>query len=774
MRSQLLTIITKCWLILGVVLLLPGCGGGGGSGDESVGTAASGSFTLSQTTLAISGYQHLLSTTRHDINMTITGEGVTYAGAAYANGQTPVNWLQFDMSGSGKNYTLSVIVNPGLMATGQSTAAFTVGTSDAKGNVLSSKVVTVSADLWRGMQATITEKNELKRYGAVEDTLTFPVAFTADNRTNWQVSSNQTWLTLSQVSGQGDASFSASVDTTKLVAGNHQAEITVQDSQVSNHKLTFVYRLTLDTPMFDFTGEDGVLGGENGMEHNTISISFSPGTEQYSHPYRLSFETDNGIAWLTADESEGRVSGTGKTLQIRSIAPANMEGTFTGRAVLRVQVGQLEFTRTINIKLHKEHNRISLGSGAVALSSAPDKSLLSRDIPVLHSLDRTDLTWQARSDANWLSVTPSGAMGQSVTLQANPAGLAPDQTYYATVTVSADNPLSTNSEHIKVGFTILSTVPEQKVLTLPRTDSSYEDKIFRAVSPVQPVIVIGYGSNLAAYNIYTAEMLLDMTNSVAGVGGITYSFDGSKVFVFDNVDNEFVTLDAANGSTMATYPLGNIFSETLSLLHVKQNGKQMLYGMPGTVFDTETGAKIAIAENSQVPASKSLNAGYAPQQIISAEGELFTAYYSALNGGQISSQYQYQLNPGQPGQACFDPYGRYIYMSFGAQYNFAGYNLQSANVDKILPGQAYPNAVVCSADGLIIGGTNALYDQNDIFVYAADGRDLGMLNSAITPNSQRRLVTRGLSVSNDGSQLIAVTERVGNTEIKFMRLPTAN
>lgn len=769
MRRPLLITITKYWLTLMTALLLTACGGGGG---ESGG----GGFTLSQSSIEVSGYQHTMNTSRHNITMNITGDGATYAGAAYTNGQTPVNWLSFEMTGSGKSYVLSVYVNPSVMSTGKSTAAFTVGTTDSKGNVLATKVVTVTADLRQGMQASTTEKNDVFVYGAVASNLSFPLSFSADNRTSWRATSNQNWLNLSQSAGQGSASLAATVDTTALTPGSHQAEITIQDNQDTNHKFTFIYRLHLDTPMFDFIGEDGVLGGSNGLAQDSLSLYFSPRTGSYNHPYSISFTTSNGVAWLTTGENEGVVNETGKTLQIRSIAPDSMAGTYTATATLRVNVGQLIFERVLNITLHKEFNRISLGSNAVALSSAPDKSLLSRKIPVMNSLNRTDLTWQAVSDQPWLTVTATGAMGQDITLEANPAGLTPEQTYYATVTVTPNDAIVGNSEQIKVGFSVLTTVPTTQVLTIPRTDSTYEDKVFRAVSPNQPVIVIGYGATLVSYNIHTAALLRSFDAAIDGVGGIAYSADGAKLFVYDNVKQQIVSLDATTGVKLDTYQLSNIFSSMLGLLHVRQNGRNMLYGVPGKVYDTDTGVELTIAEHSYLPAGNNLNADYSPQHIVSDEGLVFNSYYSALNGGQVYSQYVHGVGSGggSSGQSCYASSGDYIYTAAGSPYSFLGYNRQLNDVDRILPGQAYPNAIVCAKDGLIIGGTNAYYDANDIFLYTAEGSALGMLNSAGSDNGYRRLVKRGLSVSSDAGQLIAVSEREGDTQIKFMRLPAAN
>lgn len=762
--------ITKIFLFILATLSLISCGGGG---SDSKGT-----FNLSQTNINISGYQHSLNNSRHNINMTITGGGVAYAGAAYANGQVAVNWLSFEMTGGGNNYVLTVIVNPSYLGTGKSTAAFTVGTTDASGNILASKVVTVSANLLMGLQPSVQQRAEFLAYGAVENILTFPMPFTADGSTNWQASSNQSWVTLDEQAGQGGATINVLVDTTQLTLGEHRAEITVQDTQVANNKFTFYYSLDLGPPLFDFDGEDGLLGDDDGMAQDTLPITFAIGTGAYNHPYSLTFATSNGETWLTSDEDSGVVNEAGKTLNIRSIAPDSMAGTYTATATLRITIGELEFSRQLNITLNKEMSRMSLGAQAVSLSSAPDKSLLSRNIPVLHSLGRTDLTWQAMSDKSWLTVTASGTMGQDVILRADPTGLAADQTYFATVTVTPDDANDGSGEQIKVGFTVLSAVPTPQMIALPEVGFSHgSDEVFHAVNPLKPEIVIGYDNNLLVYNTNTAQQLYSIDSTNAHIRGITYAADGSKLFVYDGINKQIVSFDADSGAKLATYQLSNPYIQ-LGLLHVRQNGRNLLYGAPGKVFDTDSGEMLPLSENVALPSGRSLNARFDPSQIVNSYGQIYHAYYSALNGGQLrSSQTQ---NTGYTSeyerQACFEPSGTYIYTATDASNNFSGYNRLTNMVEKTLAGQPYPNAIVCAADGLIIGGTNAYYDETDIFVYSPDGNNLAMLNSATNETSDRRLLNRGLSVSSDAGQLIAISERGWDKdfEIKFMRLPKAD
>ncbi|WP_019677694.1 BACON domain-containing protein [Arsukibacterium perlucidum] len=755
-------------LILLVLAALSGCGGG----SSDAGGSYAGAFTLSQSAIRISGTPMSVSTDRKQININITGKNVAYAGAAYTDGQTPVNWLNFEMSGSGSNYVLTLSVNPQLMSVGVSTASFSVGTTDSKGNLLTSKVVTVEVDLWQALTLSEHSKQNHMVYGAFAETLSVPISFTADNRTKWEVTSSVDWFTFDASSGQGGSNINGIVNTSMLQPGTHNAVITLRDlTNFSYHG--FSYQIKLDMPTFEFSADENVIGGPKGIEQNSLPIQFSINTGEHSHAYKLSFETDNGIEWLSADEAEGYVNGNGKTLYIRSIAPEDMTGTFNGKATLQLTVGELEFERVVDVTLNKELSQISLNVYAVALSSAPDQSLLQRQINVFNSVNQEDFSWKATSDMPWLTVTASGGGNQALTVQADPSGLASEQTHYATVTVTSDE--AVNTEQIKVGFSILSSVPETRYFSLPGIDDVYPDRVSHAVNPFKPEIVIGFENTLSVYNVYTAEPLYTL-NNFGKIRGIAYSVDGSKLFIFDKLNQQIQTLDAETGTELEVYHMDQVQQEQLGLLHIKQNSKSMLLGVPGKIFDTDTGLPLPLASKAITPAGLSLNANYSPALIVDNYGKLYDFGYSLLNGGEVNSVIQRSIIKVNTGGfdrlACFESSGKYIYLGY-QQSSFAAYGMASDNiVDYVLP-SLNPRAIVCASDGKIVGGGRSFYHTEDIFVYAADGTSLGLLKSSI----EHTIVSGGIAVSSDSSEIIALSSinRLGEkVQVKFMRSPTSN
>lgn len=91
----------------------------------------------------------------------------------------------------------------------------------------------------------------------------------------------------------------------------------------------------------------------------------------------------------------------------------------------------------------------------------------------------------------------------------------------------------------------------------------------------------------------------------------------------------------------------------------------------------------------------------------------------------------------------------------------------------MLPGEAYPNAISCVWNGLVVGGSDAYYDAKDVFVYyGPTAVQLALLDSA-SESSGRALVTGQLAVSADGTRMVTIvsTNAASGSELRFQSLP---
>lgn len=129
-------------LVIAALLICSGCGGGGG-GTRTAPPPPAGSFTLSGTSATFAALQAESVPATQVFDITITGSGASFVGAAYPSGQTQPTWLTVAISGSGTNYQMTVGVLPSAVNTGQYSTTFSVGTADSSGNVLTHQDFTV-------------------------------------------------------------------------------------------------------------------------------------------------------------------------------------------------------------------------------------------------------------------------------------------------------------------------------------------------------------------------------------------------------------------------------------------------------------------------------------------------------------------------------------------------------------------------------------------------------------------------------------------------------
>jgi hypothetical protein len=128
------------------------------------------------------------------------------------------------------------------------------------------------------------------------------------------------------------------------------------------------------------------------------------------------------------------------------------------------------------------------------------------------------------------------------------------------------------------------------------------------------------------------------------------------------------------------------------------------------------------------------------------------------------------------GQSCFSITGDRIYTASGAPYDFPATSIATSQVIQTLPGNAYPDAIQCVWNGIVVGGIDGYYDPTDIFVYyGPTGVALGQLSSNGSSTAYRDLLSRGLAVSADGTILISAwTNGPGSTAasgVYFQTLP---
>ena len=231
--------------------------------------------------------------------------------------------------------------------------------------------------------------------------------------------------------------------------------------------------------------------------------------------------------------------------------------------------------------------------------------------------------------------------------------------------------------------------------------------------------------------------------------------------------SQIATFDATNAAA------GGAAGSAIVTMH--PNGYPMLITSGGRTYDLATGTLYTSSLfNSFLELTKSFD-----QSMLATEsGANYAIVRSALNGGTLVMHSGIAVNTaqGRAGEACFSASADRIYTASGAPYNFPATSLSTGQVIQTLPGTNYPNSIQCVWNGLVIGGVDGYYAQNDIFVYdGPSGVSLALLSSNGQPGAYRDLDDRGLAVSADGTRLISAwggSPSATAAGVHFTSLPT--
>lgn len=748
--------IFKLMLLL-LASSLVGCGGSGGSDAAGGGTggavvvkpAEPGDFTMDTNQVQIESLGNFDLGTPRKINIQIQGTNVAYLGAAYDQHQTPASWLNMTISGGGENYQLSIEVGRYGMKPGNYTAAFTVGTADAQGNVLKTKVVTVQVLIKAPLKLQTEMLTERRTYGAHDGAHELAFDLSADAQTQWQVSAADPWFSVLQGQGVGNGNIRATVNYAGKVPGIYETLLTVTDKNRPQNTVQLRYKLLLDAPLLTLNYTSVLLGGDDGITDNTLPLTFSVNTANKQYPYKVTLLTNDGSPWLQADKLSGMAGTAPQTVELRSKPAPALTGEFSGKALVEVQVDQVRLSGEVPVKMQREFNRISLSSNGIHLSGAPDQQLLSRQIQVFSSRNQTDIPWQATSDQAWLQVTAAGTTGSALTITALPAGLAPDRTHFATVTVSSADPSVQNSEQIRVGFTPLSKVPVQQRLIINREYVVNDTHV--AFSPVEPLLYVAYQNQISIYDAHDARLLGRYTVALNAIDAITVAVDGRQLFVYDKIAKEIAMLAPQTGEIQRRFKVHPASDFRVGLLHSRNNGESLLLGNNNHIFDTNSGLEMKLADQGRAPVGRHLSASYSPYRV-SSGGVYYDVRVSALNNYQLRNQLRLiPTDVGEEADSCQSYDGQYVYLLGINPAELARENWRNHQTDWRRRHEPFGISLQCSVRGQVIVGLKQSEGQPDVLVYSADGTLLQKLELGYSAALSR------LRLSADGAQLMTLS-----------------
>jgi len=547
--------------------------------------------------------------------------------------------------------------------------------------------------------------------------------------------------------------------------------------ELLHEELLTVTLNALARPTLTVTPTTLSFGGADGRQAlSAAPITFNLGGSTKAYPFSISTTTGSGGSWLTVDKASGSVDNGAQSVHASVNTQGLRGGTYGGQIAVTVDAEGTAIVETLGVTLNLEASRLVVTAEGIGLSQLPGRSVLSRTVQVLSNLGRSDIPWKASSDSPWVAVTPFGTTGGDLVITADTSGQPLDTTLFATVTIRSPDATVENRQSVRVGLYVSNTAAVTTALAI--------DGKYIAASPVEPLVGISpSGTDVSLYNVYTGALVRTLSSVAAVVGGLQFAEDGRTLFVFDNGNNVVNQVDLQAATRLAAYdiwrtPPSPISGGGTTFLLMHPDGYDSLVTAVGQVYDLTSGAQYI--DPKFIWSAEALSFAASPDQSLIATqvGIANRIRRSALNGGSLITEAGVVAPPAgivqnpNNGQSCFSTTGDRIYTASGAPYNFPATSVATSQVIQTLPGNSYPDAILCVWNGLVIGGIDGYYDPTDIFIYqGSSATPLGQLSSDGTSSAYRDLQSRGMVVSADGTMLLTSWASLAGPGIYFQSLP---
>jgi hypothetical protein len=212
----------------------------------------------------------------------------------------------------------------------------------------------------------------------------------------------------------------------------------------------------------------------------------------------------------------------------------------------------------------------------IAFTSLPSYNRLTQTVTIMAGNRAAPGEWSASSDQSWLTVTPLS--DGELQLTADPAGLAADALYYATVSVAQS---SGADQHAPASIRVALWVGSQDAAataTLPTSASEM------AADPLRPYVYVNNGgSSIDIYNIYTQTLVDSIPTELTGYEDLRVSTDGSFLFAGGQALHR-IALDAPYAQSSSE----DVIAGLSNFAYARPQGHPILVDGRGYIFDGVT------------------------------------------------------------------------------------------------------------------------------------------------------------------------------------------
>ena len=591
------------YLLLVLALLLSACGGGGSSssGTTTPPPVVTGTITVSQSEVNFAAPQFSAAPPSQTIRIDFDAPRVT---AGTLPGERVPDWLAVDLrqTGNSRGELELTILDTDLEPGTQSTTIRLVSTNDS--GTVSYDTVDIPINytvepitLLETSVSTLTVD-----VAPIQDPVTRTITLTGEGVSWTATNFDGRVINVSPTSGTvpaGGQEIEITVAPTRDIFPSQTSYIvtffqvgTRRNSTTLDIELNFTDGVFTDPETLSFMATVGDVNAQTQMiTLDSFGLTDAP---------QINWNASSNQNWLTVSPADGTIDTSGSNPEPSEITvSADPSGLDIGASR-----GVITFTNDVSdqifnlpVKLVISERKVTSNRRGIALST------LSKTEATLDLTDSAgvEVPWQAASNAAWLSVTPSGAAGERLTLTADPDGLANNTLSEAVVTVTSPLNDISNSVTINVGLWKSDDAPEDVTLEVSSgifglPDTAVED-------PVRPYIYIldhqgfetgdNITSSLSAYNVFTGEEIAGpIPTQISGQSELVLSDDGSFVFVVpvisNDIDLEFERFDAGELTRSDVFPIaGQILSGGSEFTRV--NGVATILTGGGAAIDVNSG-----------------------------------------------------------------------------------------------------------------------------------------------------------------------------------------
>ena len=250
--------------------------------------------------------------------------------------------------------------------------------------------------------------------------------------------------------------------------------------------------------------------------------------------------------------------------------------------------------------LPRSVHKLLVSETGVAMTHMANVSRLTRSLQVSDNLGK-GVRWQAQSDQAWLSVTPSGAAGEALKIEADPSALKDNSLNYATIAVTASDATVAPAQPVVVA--LWKGAGEAQALPSMGTEAARYNHLL--ADPVRPhVYAHSGGEKIDIYNVYTGARVGSLTAAGATFAKMLASPDGAFLYALDWTASQIKVFDLQAGQQVAAWPLDTALtafeSSYVDLVYARPNGVGVVVATTGQIFRASDG-KLLASKIDQAP-----------------------------------------------------------------------------------------------------------------------------------------------------------------------------